>query len=148
MEKYYVLIQAGIVLLVFLMGTFTAKRLNFIHGAITLVAIITFIAGISAVLCQYALEGGKEVGIDSYYLNLTLASSTPDLYLEGLTGIEMVTKYMIYFTLPLQYVATYFVNGILVFNLPEQINEYLWILYFAPTVIWLVSRILAGIFRR
>ena len=149
MEEYYILIQAGIVLLVFLMGTFTAKRFNFLHGAIALIAIITFVSGVSALLCQYAFpENALIKPEDMYNANLTAAVNLKLNYLKDCEGIVMVTRYMIYFTLPLQIVSAYIVNSVQAFNLPESINQYFWIIYFAPTVIWLVSRILSGIFRR
>ena len=112
-----------IVLLLVFISCISAKRFNFLHGIIVFFTLLSLIVGIDQILVTKDLISTNEV-----------AKNVHDYF--GMCSV---------LGLPLFDALTDFLKAQ---SFYPNIESYMYLIYFAPILLWLVSRLISGMFRK
>ncbi len=139
-DKLKLLLQVLIFAFPILIGCISAKRFNFLHGFIATFTMIMVLAGISRIL---EILPQTELNYNDVLSGVNLNAPA-----ENLKGFDNIFYQYTYYTYYLQIVALP-IYTLVIKYLPDIsfLKEQPWSVYMAPIVLWIVSRIFAGIFR-
>ena len=117
------LINALIFIVILIMACFSAKRLNFIHGLIVGITWFFLLAGVYQTLTYLVMKGN------------------PDL-------LEFTNKFSEYTACSLAFpVATITGLDSLLDGAISKMGEFNFLIYYAPIVLWIISRLVSGSIR-
>lgn len=117
--------QVGIALIPILLGCFSAKKFNFIHGLIVTITLYCLFDGIIATLEKYMSTNTQVMNVIA---DIRIYCAYFDVIPTGLVSI---------FIDP--------VNGL--FKSVKFMMDYSYLVYYMPIVIWIISRLVSGISR-